>query len=68
MLLNGTMGKYAFHTKQTFRSFFIFYFFFFFFVLFNKIMHNYANTLPVNNFTYFKMYLKAITSYKSFIM
>ena len=36
--------------------------------LINKTMHIYANTLNMNNFTQFKMYLKIIKCYKSFIM
>ena len=36
--------------------------------LVNKTMHIYANTLPVNHFTYFKIQLKVIKCVKSFIM
>ena len=34
----------------------------------NKTTHIYANTLNINNFTHFKMNLKIIKCYKSFIM
>ena len=57
------MGKYAFHTKQTFTSFMGTLCF-----LINKTMHIYTNTLNMNNFTPFKMHLKIIKCYKSFIM
>ena len=36
--------------------------------LINKIMHIYANTLNVNNFTHFKIHLKVIKCYKFFKM